>query len=145
MRNLEQIERLSSTAGLGLWAEDVILALDRVARLHQRDESDTGLLEEAAAILDAALERSQEPLAATNSARALAATDTALSVAETLAEGHSPDKTQAVLRDTAASLRRAADDKLGESGPSLVESAIDFFAAVGQRQLAESNSVLAGT
>lgn len=141
MRDLQRLEKLSSTTALGLWAEDVILALDRMARLSQRDESDIELLRRAADVLEAALGRSEQPLGPPVPANAIAATDMALGVAEGLAEERSPESTQATLRSTAEVLRNAAADHLGEDREAEVSPAIDFFAAVGQHQLAAGNSI----
>jgi hypothetical protein len=141
MRDLQQLERLSSTAALGLWAEDVILALDRVARLHVSSEVDSELLRGAAAILDAARERSEEPLAISVSSKALAATDTALDVAESLAEGRSSEQTRATLEEVAGVLQEAADGALGDEPEQRINAALDFFSAVGRNQLAASNSL----
>jgi hypothetical protein len=141
MRDLQQLERLSSTAALGLWAEDVILALDRIARLQLSSEVDSELLLGSAKILDAALERSKEPLAISVSSKALAATDTALDVAEGLAEGGSSDQTRATLKEVAGILREAAAGDLGDAPEQRINPALDFFGAVGRNQLAASNSL----
>ncbi len=140
MRDLQRLEKLSSTTALGLWAEDVILALDRVTRLGQRSAEDVEVLRRAAAILDAALGQSEQPLGHPDPANGLAATDMALGVAEDLSEERSPKGTQATLRDTAEILRNAATGELGESAEK-VSAAMDFFDAVGRHQLAAGNSI----
>jgi len=142
MRDVQRLRQLSSATALGLWAEDAILALDRVGRLGQRAEEDIRLLDEAAGVLEAALERSAEPLVApAPEARALAAADTALDVAEDLSEDRSPEKTQAMLREVANILQRATAGQLGENPTRETEPAIDFFSAIGRHQLAAGNSV----
>jgi hypothetical protein len=142
MRDVQRLRQLSSATALGLWAEDAILALDRVARLHQRSSSDVDRLLEAAGVLEAALGQSEEPLVAPAAeARSIAATDTALDVAEGLVEDSSPEKTQAMLREIAGLLRSAVGDDLGDDAVEKIEPAIDFFSAVGKHQLAAGNSV----
>ena len=144
MRDVQRLRQLSSTTALGLWAEDAILALDRVARLGERDTEDLRLLEDAADVLDAAVEQSEEPLVVPAPApSALAAADTALDVAEDLAENSSPEKTQAMLREVAGVLRRVTENQLGDRPTDETEPAIDFFSAIGRHQLAAGNSVSA--
>ncbi len=141
MRDLQRLEKLSSTTALGLWAEDVILTLDRVTRLGQRGDEDIEVLRRAAGILDAALGQSEQPLRHPDPANGLAATDMALGVAEDLSEERSPKGTQATLRTTAEILRNAATGELEEGFSEKVSAAMDFFDAVGQHQLAAGNSI----
>lgn len=141
MRNLQRMEKLSSATALGLWAEGVILALDRVTRLNQEDTADITLLNEAAGVLDLARDRSEKPLEEPMTTKALAAPETALDVAESLAEDRSPEKTQEMLGEVAAVLRKAATHRLGTSNSEAITPAIDFFSAVGRHQLAEGNLV----
>src|SRR4051812_18973054 len=94
MRDLQHLEELSSTAALGLWADDVVLALDRAAR-GERTADDSRLLADAAAILDHARERTETPLSNPRSASALRTTDTALTAVSALArEGAGSDEKQ---------------------------------------------------
>jgi hypothetical protein len=147
MRDLQRLEELSSTAALGLWADDVVLALYRVAA-GSTTPADASLLRDAAAILDVARERVDSPLAPSSSARALLATDAALSVVSGSAGEHpadGPTRTQAeeqLLGRLAAALRAAADGRL-TSDTDDVDDVVVFFSAIGERQLVESNSVLA--
>jgi hypothetical protein len=140
MRDLQRLERLSSATALGLWAEDVILALDRLTRLREQRPGDLEVLQEAASLLDAALNRSERPLAVAPSTNGLAATNMALDIAETLSDDRSPQGTQEKLRDTGNALREAVAGNLEEGDPR-IDAAFDFFSAVGRRQLAASNTV----
>ena len=80
MRDLQRLEELSSAAALGLWADDVVLALDRATSGFALAETDATLLSDAAEMLEAALQRTEHPLATPKSARGLAATNTALTL-----------------------------------------------------------------
>lgn len=140
MRNIYRSERLSAATGLGLWAEGVLLALDRTTRLHADSDADRRILEEAAEILETARGQSERPREAAPAAKALAATDTALDIAESLVDDPSPEKTQERLSAVAIVLRGAASQK--ESVAKLeIEPAIEFFSAIGRSQLAEGNRV----
>lgn len=141
MRNLQRLEKLSSATGLGLWAEGVLTALDRVTRLNQQDAKDLKTLEEAASVLDAAQGRSERPTESGPTAKALAATDTALDVAETLVADHSPEKTREILGEVGEILRRAAGKEAGNDGPLNIEPAVGFFSTIGRQQLAEGYRV----
>jgi len=141
MQNLQRLERLSSATGLGLWAEGVISALDRLTRLNQREEADLRSLEDAADVLDVARNRSAKPGEAISTAKALAATDTALDVAEALVDNSSPEKTQKILGEVAEILRRAA----GQEGTLDITPAVEFFSAIGRQQLAEGYRVVGST
>lgn len=138
MRNLERIEKLSSATALGLWAENVILATDRLVRLEQDTGSDKALLIDAAEVLDAAIERSEEPFAALQTTKAVAATDTALDIAEELSDDPSPEKTQETLRSVSSILREVA---AGEGADLDLKPAMSFFSAVGKHQLALGSSI----
>jgi hypothetical protein len=141
VRNLQRLEKLSSATGLGLWAEGVLTALDRVTRLGQRDQRDLETLNGAAKVLDAARDRSEKPAQTSPTAKALAATDTALDVAETLGTDHSPEKTREILGDVGAILRKAA----GEAGTEEtleIGPAVEFFSTIGRQQLAEGYRVV---
>lgn len=138
MRDLGRLEKLSSATALGLWAENVILATDRLTRLKQDTESDKALLRDAAEVLDAAIERSEEPFAAVNSTKAVAATDTALDIAEELSDEPTPESTQETLRNVSSILRGVA---AGRGAELDLKPAMSFFAAVGKHQLAVGSSV----
>ncbi len=149
MRDLQRLEELSSTAALGLWADDVVLALHRATEDPGPDEADSQLLDAAAKILDATRERAEQPTAMPRSARSLAATDTALSIVVSLAQTTSQDEQEstervpAILSSLAALLREAAKGQMiGAKTPEAIAPAADFFGKVGEMQLVESNSVL---
>jgi hypothetical protein len=141
MRNLQRLERLSSATGLGLWAEGVISALDRVTRLDQRGEADLKSLEGAAGVLEVARNRSARPGEAISMAKALAATDTALDVAEALVNDGSPEETQRILDEVAGILRQAA----GRQEDLDIGPAVEFFGTIGRHQLAEGYRVVGST
>lgn len=136
MRDLQRLEQLSSATALGFWAEDVILALDRITRRGEREAEDRALLSEAAEVLEAAVGRSEKPFAAVGTAKTVAATDTALGVAESLAKANSPEKAQELLRKAASVLRDVAADREDVD----IQPAIDLFGAIGRQQLARGNA-----
>lgn len=139
MRNLQRLEKLSSATALGLWAEGVILSLDRVTRLGSREADDVGRLKEAAEIVDAARDMSAHPVEASVGTGGLTASaGAALDVAESLIEGGSPERAQAKLAEVAEGLRKAAE---GRPDEEKVDAAIGFFSAIGRQQLAEGNAV----
>lgn len=141
MRDLQRLEELSSIAALGLWADDVVLALNRLATSKTPDAGDTELIEEAADVLDAARRRTEEPLSSPGSARALAATETALTAVASLAHKHGDGNSSEVLEQIAELLRRAARGELHDNAEAL-EPATRLFGRVGELQLVASNSVL---
>jgi hypothetical protein len=149
MRDLQRLEELSSTAALGLWADDVVLALHRATANDAPNETDRRLLTNAANTLIATQTRADQPLLAPRSARDLAATDTALSVVATFAQEHAhSDEDRALevrelLSAMAKVLQEAADGRLAGAEEQQLEPALGFFGAVGEVQLVESNSVLA--
>jgi hypothetical protein len=149
MRDLQRLEELSSTAALGLWADDVVLALHRATASDGPSEADRRLLTDAADTLSATQARADQPLATPSSAQDLAATDTALSVVATLAQenaGSDEDRAQEVrgrLSDMADVLRAAAEGRLAGADEERLEPALGFFGRVGEVQLVESNSLLA--
>jgi len=146
MRDLQRLERLSSTAALGLWADDVVLALDRAATGRgSRSESDVRLLGDAAEVLDAAWQRTDQPLVSPRSARALAATDTTLSAVAALLRGQSEGDRQHLLEVTAKVVRGAASGSLTDGDGERVQAAMKLFGIVGEQQLVESNSVLSSS
>ena len=142
MRNLRHLEELSSTAALGLWADDVVLALDRATSGAELSDAHAGLLLEAAEILEAALERTEHPLTTPKTARALAATDTTLTVVATLVRARPEKSERELLKAMARVLREATEGKLSETDADRVRPVMDLFGMVGEHQLVASNSVL---
>jgi hypothetical protein len=141
MRDLQRLEQLSSTAAFGLWADDVVLALDRVSVGDGSVSSnDRQLLLEAAAVLDEALERSTSPFSTPTSSRALAASDTALTAVALLARDHSVADHKVLLEQIANTLRAAASGETDDT--DRVAEAMALFGIVGESQLMESNAVL---
>lgn len=143
MRDLQRLEELSSAAALGLWADDIVLALDRVTSGAAITQSDTDLLTAAAEMLEAALERAEHPLAPPKSAHGLAATNTALNLVATLARQQPGTDQQAILRAMASILREAAVGSLGGDASKRVRPVMELFGMIGEQQLVASNSVLA--
>jgi hypothetical protein len=149
MRDLQRLEELSSTAALGLWADDVVLALHRATASDTPSEADQRLLTNAASTLIATQTRADQPLSTPSSARDLAATDTALNVVATFAQEHAlSDEDRALevrelLSSMAKVLHDAAEGRLAGAEEQQLEPALSFFGTVGEVQLVESNSVLA--
>lgn len=135
MQDLQRLEQLSSTAALGMWANDAIMALDRIARgKAKRDDFD--LLREAAAALEAASEEREQPEGPTPSG-SIAFVERALDVAE-----------QLTGQDAAAALKLLEDLSNELSGIVAAQEAEDpknsvvFFNALSRQQLAATQSVL---
>lgn len=143
MRDLQRLEALSSAAALGLWADDVVLALDRATSGPALADADPQLLTDAAAMLEATLERTEQPLSAPRSARSLAATSTALTLVATLVREQPGSDEQGILRAMASILRDAAKGGMSQGDADRVEPVMDLFGMLGEHQLVESNSVLA--
>lgn len=143
MRDLQHLEELSSAAALGLWADDIVLALDRSTSGAGLTDADPDLLCEAAQMLEDALERTEHPLTTPKSARALAATDTALTVVATLVHGQPEQSERELLAGMAKVLREAADGGLTADDADRTRPVMDLFGMVGEHQLVASNAVLA--
>jgi len=143
MRDLQRLEQLSSTAAFGLWADDVVLALDRATSATGPAEVDPQLLTDAAEMLEAALERTEQPLSAPRSARSLAATDTALTLVASLVRDQPGTGERELLTTMAAVLRDAATGAISREDADRVEPVMDLFGMLGEHQLVQSNSVLA--
>jgi hypothetical protein len=141
MRDLQRLEELSSTAALGLWANDVVLALDRVCGTPGVSDADKQLLNDAADMLEETLARATQPLSTPKSARALAATDTTLTAVAALAQEQAGDE-QKLLAEIAKVIREAADGTLTASDSERLKPVNALFGLVGELQLVESNSVL---
>jgi hypothetical protein len=148
MRDLRRLEELSSTAALGLWADNIVLALDRAINVDVPRPEDAALLRDAADLLDAA-RATDEALSPPRAAKALAATSTATSVIAGAARHQSNGSgeprllTEAeLLRAIAAILRDAADGNLTPADQERVDPVMGFFGKLGDLQLVESNSVL---
>ncbi|MCA1706311.1 MAG: hypothetical protein LC808_24810 [Actinobacteria bacterium] len=142
MRDLRHLEQLSSTAALGLWADDVVLALDRARSGTVLSDAESGLLRDAAETLEATLERTEHPLTTPKTARGLAATETALTVVATLVQGQPEKSERELLAAMASVLRQAADGALTTDDAERVSPVMDLFGMVGEHQLVASNSVL---
>lgn len=140
MRDLQRLEELSSTAALGLWADDIVLALDRAIG-GDVSEPDKKLLRAAADWLEEALQPTPHPPPSSMSARDLAATSTALSALATLAHEHVGNQDQ-LLADIAKLIREASEGVLGADDAARLQPVIALFELVGERQLVASNSVL---
>lgn len=141
MRDLGHLEELSSTAALGLWADDVVIALDRAVS-GAATAADREILRDAAATLKAAVQRTEHPLDPPRSGHSLAATDSALTVAATLVQGRQADGVRQILESTAEILDRASAEPPKPQNSEQIGQAIDLFGLLGERQLAASNSVL---
>jgi hypothetical protein len=142
MRDLQHLEELSSTAALGLWADDVVLALDQTASGAEPSTAQATLLAEAAETLEEARKRTVKPLTTPKTARALAATETALTAVATMVRARSGESQHELLDAMVRVLRVAAEGKLRKSDANRVQLVIELFGMVGEHQLAASNSVL---
>lgn len=141
MRDLQRLEELSSAAALGLWADDIVLALNR-ATSGVRAEADATLLNDAAEMLEDAVQLTEHPLATPKSARGLAATNTALSLIATFAREQPGMDEQEMLRALALILREAGKG-LAADDDERVSPVMELFGRIGEHQLVASNSVLA--
>lgn len=137
MQDLQRLEQLSSTAALGMWANDAILALDRIERGKAGGNEDFALLAEAAAALEAA-SRDEKKADGPMSAVALAFGERALDVAERMTIGKGGDAAQEVLADISGELRQIVETRSAEAP----EKAVAFFGALSRQQLAATQSVL---
>jgi hypothetical protein len=142
MRDLRHLEELSSTAALGMWADDVVLALDRATSGAGLTDAQAGLLREAAEMLEAALKRTEHPLTTPRTARQLAATDSALTVVATIVRSQPETSERDLLEAMASVLREAAAGRLGAEDTERIRPVMDLFGMVGEHQLVASNSVL---
>jgi len=140
MRDFEHIEELNSTAALGLWADDVVLALDQAQSGGDLSASYKILLEGAADVLRAAARRTEQPLTTPRSARDLAATDSTLMALATMAP-EAADVSQR-LEAMAGILGRAAAKELSTEDAGPLQTVMNLFGQLGEQQLAASNSML---
>jgi hypothetical protein len=136
MQDLQRLEQLSSTAALGMWANDAILALDRVARGKPAGEADFVFLGEAAAAIDAASHERELP-GGPRPAISVALVDRALDVAERMAVDGGGDA-HSFLAEIAKELRGAIETHQIEDP----ERPVAFFSALSRQQLAATQSVL---
>jgi hypothetical protein len=143
MRDGQRLEKLSSTASLGLWADDVLFALDRVTSSSALLDVDATLLSDAAGMLEAALQWAEYPLAAPKSAGSLAAASTALMLVAAFALRQPEGDGQKILRAMASILREVGQSSVTQADPERVRPAMEFFGKLGEHQLIASNSILA--
>lgn len=141
MRDLQRLEKLSSTAALGLWADDVVIALDRARSGAQIDAAERELLESAAARLDEIRDQADRDIDVSRSARSLATAGTALTAIATLADEENSDE-QHLLVEIAEVIRKVAHRKLESEDAAPLELALNAFVLIGEHLLAESNAVL---
>ncbi len=142
MRDLQRLEELSSTAALGLWADDVVVAISRAVSGTPLSDPDKRLLKEAADVLASAAKRTAKPLSNPRTTRALAATDTALAAVATLVSDGKEAERRKVMTALAKVIRKALKDGLEEGDTAQLELAMRLFGIFGELQLVESNSVL---
>jgi hypothetical protein len=140
MRDFENIEELNSTAALGLWADDVVLALDQARSDSELSQSGERLLQEAAEILRATARRTEQPFTTPRSARDLAATDSTLMAIATMAPETSNVSER--LDSMAQILGRAASKQLTPEDTGPIQTVMNLFARLGEQQLVASNSML---
>lgn len=135
MQDLHRLEQLGSTAALGMWANDTILALDRIERGKQADE-DIALLREAADALQAASKEQEQPDSQMPSS--LAFIERALDVAERLTVGKGNDAALELLAELSHELSQIVETQQLEKA----EKIVNFFATLSRQQLAATQSVL---
>jgi hypothetical protein len=143
MRDLQRLEELSSTAALGLWADDVVVAISHATSGSPLSDADKAVLKEAAEVLEGAAKRTAKPLSTPRTARALAATDTALVAMATLVNESEGGERKKLMMALAKVIRRAAKSALVQENDSAqLTLAMRLFSIFGELQLVESNSVL---
>lgn len=141
MRDLRHLEELSSATAFGSWANDVVVALDRVREGETLDEPDRATVRQAADLLEAVA----QPGAARQApdlARSLAAGEaTKTAIAAVL--GHRPAPENKVQVEELAELaKQAATGTLADESRDQLDSLIDLFDRLGDLQLVRSNAVL---
>jgi hypothetical protein len=143
MRDLGHLEELSSTAALGLWADDVVIALDHAMSGRAISEGNKEILRSAADTLKAAAQQTAHPMEVPRSAHALAATDSALTAAAALVQGQPEQNIQSLLESMAKVLDQASSGHVSEKNLDYAKQVVNLFGLLGERQLMASNSVLA--
>jgi hypothetical protein len=136
MQDLHRLEQLGSTAALGMWANDTILALDRIERGQQAGEEDFALLQEAADALQAASREQEQPDSQMPSS--LAFIERALDVAERLTVSKGNDAALELLAELSRELSQIVETQQFENA----EKIVNFFATLSRQQLAATQSVL---
>jgi hypothetical protein len=134
MQDLHRLERLGSTAALGMWANDTIMAIDRAAR-GKATGDDRALLQEAAEALKAASEEREKPDGPITGSIAFA--ERALEVAERLSTGNDEDAALGLLATVSEELGKVLDNQV-----EAADKTAAFFSAFGRQQLAATQSVL---
>jgi hypothetical protein len=119
-----------------MWANDAILALDRLAREEKVAEEDLALLREAVDALKAASEEREQ--ADSQMPSSLAFIERALDVAERLTVGKGNDAALEFLAELSDELGRIVETQQLEDGDKL----LSFFATLSRQQLAATQSVL---
>jgi hypothetical protein len=144
MRDRQRVEELSLTAALGLWADDVVLALNRVMQGNDVSTDDASLLSEGADVLDDAGQRVKEPLTTPGVGHALAATDPTLKVVTVLMHDRPGDIELAVLARMAIVLRTVSSGDTRQAPKEDLDALVSLFSRVAEAQLRESSSFLTG-
>jgi len=141
MRDRQRVEELSFAAALGMWANDVILAVYRVSTSRRPTKTDIRILLDAANVVDEARQRAEDPLISSPSRRALAETESTLSAAATLAREAPGRDQKEFLRQVIATLRETAT-RASSVEQGRLDATIELFSRMAEAQLVESNSVL---
>ena len=142
MRDLQRLEELSSTAALGLWADDVVVAMSHALSGLPLIDADKRLLKDAAEVLANTAKRTAKPLSTPRTARALAATDTALAAVATLVAESNEAERKKLITELAKATSKAVKGTLEPGDSPRLELAMRLFGIFGELQLVESNSVL---
>jgi len=141
MRDRQRVEALSLAAAIGLWANDVVLALYHATTDEEVDAQDANLLSGAADRLQEATSRADKPLQTPLPTSGLATSEAVLNAATILA-AHNRVGIGDVLIPAADTLRQAATGSLRSLTTPQYDAVTLLFATVAEFQLIESNSVL---
>jgi hypothetical protein len=144
MRDFQHLEELSTTAALGLWADDVVLAVDAAISGAPLSSGRASLLRDAAETVEATLRWTEQPLHTPKAAHAhaLATAETALTIVTALVQGEPAEDQRAFLGSVVEVLREAAAGHLTQDDSERVNPVMQLFGMVGEHQLVASNAVL---
>lgn len=142
MRDRQMVEELSVAAAVGLWADDVVLAVDRI--MHSPNTvatEDSQLLMDAAATVDQARRLIDEPMAATTGIHDVASMDASLTLASALLQEERATNSGHVFERIARTLRSVADASVRTESDE-INKLLAVFARIAEIQLRESSAFL---
>ena len=141
MRDLRHLEELSSATAFGSWANDVVVALDRVREGENLADADRATIGQAAGLLEAVLQPNARRHAP-DMARSLAAGETTKRAIAAVFGPRPSDENRAKLAQLAAVATRAAKGTETSGDGDRLDEMIDLFDRLGDLQLVKSNAVL---